>query len=504
MFIEKKYLDKSYVGKLCIGVCRFNQNEQNNTDSLLAVAKLLSYIIDEQIEIVDLIVTIYETEHPVYLQILAHLIRIKAYHSNYSNDDIKQELFNLFENKIDANTFNNVFNFINTIFNNIDNNNLSNIMVNYEFDRFMKYLLLNTSVTEMMKLQRTFYTDNKSIDNYNTTLSKVFKKYEVSILSKDITIDNSVESVKNAFTTSSAMNEDIRVLPLLESIKFIEKKRVGIAVGVSGTGKSMFLCHCAADYLVEPKNNNKTNIIFYFTFENSQEETFIRIAANILEVSIDDIKMLSTVEDEQEKMISTYLNKKDKNTILKIIELPPKKHSMATVESEIQKELLKYTNAEVYAVLLDYIDKMRPVDTSNKFKRTDQELGDIVDDFKGLVTQFNCAGISVSQVNREGVKKSKNGDIWDITQIGGSWEKVENADIVILLDVENLYEELGYNIVTIRNAKHRYYKDGTVITSMLKPQYARYYPSPENFNIDQTATCNNDSTNIQVSNTFLL
>jgi replicative DNA helicase len=153
---------------------------------------------------------------------------------------------------------------------------------------------------------------------------------------------------------------------------------------------------------------------------------------------------------------------------------------MTTVRAEIQKKLLAYKNAIVYAVELDYVDKMIPVDRSNKTKRFDQQLGDVVDDFKALTNEFETAGISVSQINREGAKSKKADGNINMTHIGGSWEKVENADIVLVLDVdEDMFEELGYVSVIIKNEKHRYSKEGSLIPTMFKPQYSKFYANPD-------------------------
>lgn len=755
MLIDKKYLDKDYIGRLCIGVVRFSFTDKTINCNLLHLSKMMSCIMDDNLNIIEIFTQFFEAENPIFLKVLGNLIKIKLSDPSITDDCIKQKLINEFENKVDNNTFSRACVFINAVFVNSKSNSISNIVLDLEFDKMFKYILLNRSLQSLSTLRNSFYEKEDSIKIYDGVISNVFKNYENSIVSKDITIDGNVESIDNALSSVESMNQEVRAVALFEHIKFLEKKRVAIAVGVSGclagsslirikrgnrkagrvytikdayhrithtqrddakniywnkeivnytishigngrlayneitaiyysgkkitytvitdkgnilrctnehpfltpdynfvelkdlkvgdeilgkctlnskkgrsknkkrvvietlkyypygnhkkingyiyqrvnyarllieaqinnlnidnfinilktdketsenlkflspnkvvhhkdfnclndeinnlivldkiehdklhgensifniethntwiekivsiieygiedtydismkkphsnyvannlvvhnTGKSMFLCHCIAEYSCKPKDTNKTSILFYFTFENSREETFIRIMSNVIEVTIDDIKFNLDDPIKKNAMIQKYLSLKDPNTVLKIIELPPKKHSMAMVEAEIKKELVRYPNAEVYAVALDYIDKMLPVDTTNKTKRFDQMLGDVVDDFKSLTRMFECAGLSVSQVNRFGAKKGKN-ESWDMTDIGGSWEKIENADIILLMEVENLYEEMGYNVITFRNPKHRYYADGSVIPALMRPQFAKFYPAPAN------------------------
>ncbi len=498
MIIDKKYLDKNYIGKLCIGALRFDLTKDENDMTLIHLAKLMSYIIDEHVNIIDTLTNVYESEHPIYLKVLGNIIKFKILEPNITNSTIKQKLIDTFEKKVDNNTFNNVFKFVVVMFDNIKSKKVSSILLDIDFDKMLKYILLNNSLKNINTLYNEFYEDPEAPIKYEPTITNVFKSYENSIVSKDITIDDTEDSIFKALTSASKMGEEVRAVELFEHIRFVEKKRVAIAVGVSGTGKSMFLCHCIAEYFQRPKYNDKTNLLFYFTFENSQEETFIRVIANVLEIAIDDIKVMIQDPVQKREIVKEFYKKKDPNTIFKIIELPPKKHSMATVEAEIRKELHKYPDAEVYAVALDYIDKMVPCDMTNKTKRYDQQLGDVVDDFKALTRTFECAGLSVSQVNRVGAKKSKGDEPWNMTDIGGSWEKVENADIILLIDVDNMYDELGYNMVIFRNEKHRYAKDGAIITSIMRPQYARFYDAPDNM-IDQVDTYKKNKKNGKTS-----
>jgi replicative DNA helicase len=331
----------------------------------------------------------------------------------------------------------------------------------------------------LYNLHSQFYTLEKPEIEYEQQLSKLFLKYENSLINDDFVLGNDEKELNEALQESAMIHEECREVPILSKIKFIEKKRIAILVGASGAGKSMFLCHSTAEYLKTVKDNNKKNIVFYFTFENSKTETFLRIISNICNIDLNKLKYDILDEEKRKKIIELYFKYRDKNTILVIVELPPKRHNMLTIEACIDRVLLKFKDSEVYAVMLDYVDKMLPID-NRKSLRTDEIVGNIVDDFKALSKKYDTCGLTVSQFNREGVKKSKSGDeIASGTDIGGGWSKYENADIVITMQVKDTYQELGYNMVVLYNEKHRYHPDGTIIECIYKPNYARFEPSSE-------------------------
>ena len=479
MILNKKFLSKDFVGRLCVCAARFDITNFNINNDLICLSKLMSYILETNIDISKILIDVYESDSHHFLFVLGNIINNKIINPNISPVELKQKLINIIENKVDNMTFSDLNSFINSIFTNINSHNISNIIYDKEFDRILKFVNINLSLNKLNTLYESFYEKEDSMGFYEESITDLFKKYKNTIVSKDFTItkegdmDSIVDSVNN-------MSQDVRTISILDKIRFCEKKRVAIAVGITNSGKSMFLCHCAGEYVTTPKDNDNKNLVFYFTFENSREETLIRIMANVLEIEIDTIKELIKDPETRSGLIKEYVSKVDKNTILRIIELPPKKHSMTTIRAEMEKELLSYNNVETYAVLLDYVDKMIPIDRSNKTKRYDQQLGDVVDDFKALVNEFECAGISVSQVNREGAKMKHNGGNVNMTHMGGSWEKVENADIVIMMDVdENLYDDLGYISVIFKNEKHRYVKEGSLIPLFFKPQFSRFYPNTD-------------------------
>lgn len=475
--INKKYLTVEYIEILCIGLLRYNVFNYND-DSVKNINICLSYFLKGKGDIYNKLLNIYETEHPIYFKIVTLLINFKNTNINLDNSIIKQKIIDNIENTIDNNTFIDAQKFISKVVEEEKLDKYNNVVIDKEFEKLLKFITVNDSISELTTLYNVFYESEDSVLKYESTLSSVFVKYENSIINNDFVIDsNEEETFQNALLESAIVQEECRSIDILNDIRIIEKKRVLIVVAGSGVGKSMFLCHAAANHLKNKKNNNKKNIIFYFTFENSKSETFLRILANITNIEIDELKRCSNDKEKIKKILLQYKKVIDKDSLLVIVELPPKRYNMLAIEAIIDRELLKYKDAIVYSVMLDYVDKMLPID-NRKTLRSDEIVGLITDDFKALTKKYDTAGLTVSQLNREGARKSKSSDEMATgADIGGGWSKYENADVVIIMQVKDTVNELGYNTVILFNEKHRYCPAGKLINCIYKPKYAKFIAS---------------------------
>ena len=66
----------------------------------------------------------------------------------------------------------------------------------------------------------------------------------------------------------------------------VATKTLNIVIAGTGVGKSLFLCHQAANCLVQNKN------VLYITCEMAEERIAERIYANIMDITIDELKSL--------------------------------------------------------------------------------------------------------------------------------------------------------------------------------------------------------------------
>jgi KaiC/GvpD/RAD55 family RecA-like ATPase len=477
MIVEKKLLTAEYIGHLSVGLLRYDPFEKHDK-SLISVGKFLTYLFKTNANPYSILSKVFDVDNLVFLQIFSHLLTIKQVNPSMDKGLVKQELIDRLENTTDANSFNKAVKFIDHLINSLQLDRFNNSVINEEYDKCLKYILINDSISNLTNYHKTFFTKKDAHLEYEQTLATVFENYEDGVIEDDFILDETSSDVEDALLSSALVQEEVKPVDIFETIRFLENKRVAIIIGASGSGKSMLLCHSAAHYLMDAKPNmEQKNLVFYFTFENSKEETFIRIVANMLEIEIDELKANMKNPKYSKQIVERFLKKKDPSTVLVISELYPKRHSMTTIEAMVNKTLLKYKNAKVHSIILDYVDKMLPI-LRNAHARTDENLGTIVDEFKATTKLYGCAGITVSQFNRTGNQKAKSDEeMARATDIGGGWSKFENADVVITMQVKNTVEELGHNLVVFVNEKHRYFRDGTVIDAIYKPHFAKFYLS---------------------------
>ena len=66
----------------------------------------------------------------------------------------------------------------------------------------------------------------------------------------------------------------------------LPKKTLNVALAGTGVGKSLFMCHCASGNLAQNLN------VLYITMEMAEEKIAERIDANLLDVSLDELRTL--------------------------------------------------------------------------------------------------------------------------------------------------------------------------------------------------------------------
>jgi replicative DNA helicase len=106
---------------------------------------------------------------------------------------------------------------------------------------------------------------------------------------------------------------------------------------------------------------------------------------------------------------------------LVIKEYPPKRATLSTIESHLEKLDFKPD-----AIFIDYLDLL-----SNRKTRSERkdDIDDVYTDAKGLAKELKIPIISPSQANRSGAEKA----ILESSHIAGSFDKIMIGDIVISL-----------------------------------------------------------------------
>jgi len=153
------------------------------------------------------------------------------------------------------------------------------------------------------------------------------------------------------------------------------------------------------------------NIVFY-ALELGENYVGKRFDACLTGIPVDE---LDKHRDKVEEILSEIPGQ------LVIKEYPPKRASLNTIESHIEK--LEF---EPDAIFIDYLDLL-----SNRKSRSERndDIDDVYTDAKGLANELKIHIISPSQANRSGAGQA----ILESTHIAGSFDKIMIGDIVISL-----------------------------------------------------------------------
>ena len=315
-----------------------------------------------------------------------------------------------------------------------------------------------------------FITVNNTIVN---TITKVVSNNEVSFDTQAITdIQGTIQDMGttalaasiNEIVLGPGHNEltkeqlNFPIIPVraFNEFKFFQERRVFMFVGSSGIGKSMILCHIAAEMWLNTAYKKAPNeAVFYFTMENPEQEINARILANAfyshcgIPKTIDDMMDYNFTSSEFNQLRQKW---EDVGRLLDIVFVQPKVYGCSMLRNLVRKRIFE-SGCVPYAIIVDFIDKLRS--DKKKIDSEHQELGEIVDELRGLASEFQVPVVTVTHLNKDGCQQVKQ----DIKGLGGgnvgkSLRKFENADCVVFVDEE--VTGLDYSVMQFYLSKHRY------------------------------------------------
>lgn len=462
---SKKYLDKDYILHLTKSILLYNDHKQ----ALSFIPAVKKYIIANRINLTNY----FKTDVDDILKALNYII----YNiDTISPEIIKQNIINQVEKKGDF-YLNTVKTFLEEAFNTSDINE-SLIFINKEWKKIIKYIVMVDTIKNLAELEKKYFSEKDIEKEVESAISKLFDKIEEITDKKEINIEG-INDIEKIIDELKKEDGEFRPFRLFESMKIAETRRVITVIGPSGLGKSMLLCSVASDYLTNPiYNDNTKKIVFYFSAENTREETLNRIIANVTDITINEVKNSRNDISLKSKIIKEWKEKINPNMVLSVIELEAGIHTTTTMISFINKTLKKYPNSIPFVVIVDYIERFRSIRGDDRRI----ELGEIVNDLRNLALEYNVPVFTAAQLNRTGVKKVVSGKNPDITDIGESWKIIENSDVAIILEGEMTGQVRN---VSFGFKKHRYFEAGKSI-------HAKYIPSKAKFTLYEVKDVNID------------
>jgi replicative DNA helicase len=217
-------------------------------------------------------------------------------------------------------------------------------------------------------------------------------------------------------------------------------KTLNIALAGTGVGKSLFMCHVAASCIAQGID------VLYITMEMSEEKIAERIDANLLNISLNDLHMLS--KDEYVKRFSNLKNKANGKLIIK--EYPTATASALHFRALLNDLHLK-KSFRPSIIFIDYLNiccssRLKAGSNVNSYTY----IKSIAEELRGLAVEFNVPIVSATQTTRSGYSSSDPG----LEDTSESFGLPATADFMFAL-VSN--EELdALNQIMVKQLKNRY------------------------------------------------
>ena len=220
----------------------------------------------------------------------------------------------------------------------------------------------------------------------------------------------------------------------------LPQKTLNIALAGTGVGKSLFMCHMAANCLSQGKS------VLYITLEMAEERIAERIDANLMNISIDDLHELpkQMYDNKMDAII------KNTNGTLVIKEYPTASAHCNHFRGLI-KELAIKKSFKPDIIFIDYLN----ICASSRFKANGNVnsymyIKAIAEELRGLAVETNVPIMSATQTTRSGYSNSDVG----LEDTSESFGLPATADLMFALISNEELDEL--NQIAVKQLKNRY------------------------------------------------
>lgn len=218
------------------------------------------------------------------------------------------------------------------------------------------------------------------------------------------------------------------------------KKSLNVILAGTGVGKTLAMCHMASANLMLGKN------VLYITMEMAEEKIAERIDANLLNVSTDDLEVLS------HDIYQTKVERVREKTVGKLIikEYPTASAHVGHFRHLLNELYLK-RSFKPDIIYLDYLNicmsaRIKPGANINSYTY----VKSIAEELRGLAVEFNVPLVSATQTTRSGYSSSDPG----LEDTSESFGLPATADFMIALVSSEELQEL--NQIMIKQLKNRY------------------------------------------------
>jgi archaellum biogenesis ATPase FlaH len=217
-------------------------------------------------------------------------------------------------------------------------------------------------------------------------------------------------------------------------------KTLNIALAGTGVGKSLFMCHVAANCMTQGKN------VLYITLEMSEERIAERIDANLMNISMEDLHELP------KQMFESKIDKIISNTSGQLM---VKEYPTAAAHTNhfrgLIKELSVKKSFKPDIIFIDYLNicassRLKGAANVNSYTY----IKSIAEELRGLAVEQNVPIMSATQTTRSGFSNSDVG----LEDTSESFGLPATADLMFALISNEELDALGQ--IAVKQLKNRY------------------------------------------------
>ena len=217
-------------------------------------------------------------------------------------------------------------------------------------------------------------------------------------------------------------------------------KTLNIALAGTGVGKSLFMCHVAASCISQGHD------VLYITLEMAEEKIAERIDANLLNITVDDLHVIS--KEDYERRFNALKSKTQGKLIIK--EYPTASANAGHFRALLNELRLK-KNFVPEIIFIDYLN----ICSSSRIKmgasvNSYSYIKAIAEELRGLAVEFGVPIVSATQTTRSGFTNTDVG----LEDTSESFGLPATADFMFALISTEELEQL--NQIMVKQLKNRY------------------------------------------------
>lgn len=217
-------------------------------------------------------------------------------------------------------------------------------------------------------------------------------------------------------------------------------KTLNVILAGTGVGKSLFMCHHAANCLAQNKN------VLYITCEMAEERIAERIDANLMDITLDELKDLpkQMYDNKLEKLSNRIKGKL-------IIKEYPTASASANHFRYLIDELQLKRKFVPDIIFIDYLN----ICSSSRFKNNGSVnsytfIKSIAEELRGLAVEKNVPIFTATQTNRQGYS---NSDV-SLEDTSESFGLPATADFMFAIMSNEDLDKQGH--ILVKQLKNRY------------------------------------------------